>query len=127
MAKLLDQVRVDLFSSNVDHQVAAARQLCEGRDWDAVPELLRLLKQDECGFSVAQALPAFGREICDQVGYLLLEEDKRVRFRAAMVLASFGDERAIKPMLEALQEPFFHDHVLVSLGQLRVPDLDREL
>src|SRR5579862_9125647 len=64
MAKLLEQVRTHLYSANADEQVEAARQLCDQHEWDALPELLRLLAQDECGYSVAQALRAFGPEVC---------------------------------------------------------------
>lgn len=127
MATLLEQVRADLYSANTDHQVAAVRQLCERREWNALPELLRLLAQDECGYSVAQALRAFGPEVCDQVGLLLLHENKAVQYRAAWTLAGFGDQRAIKPMLAALREPFFHEPFLPTLSRMGVPDFDRIL
>ncbi len=127
MAKLLEQVRTHLHSANTDQQVAAARQLCEQREWDALPELLRLLAQDECGYSVAQALRAFGPEVCDQVGLLLLHENKAVQYRAAWTLAAFGDRRAVKPMLAALSEPFFHEPFLPTLSRMGVPDFDRIL
>ncbi len=124
MAKLLEQVRADLYSANTDQQVAAARRLCEQREWDALPELLRLLAQDECGYSVAQALRAFGPEVCDQVGLLLLDDNKAVLYRAAWVLVAFGDQRAIKPMLAALSEPFFHEQFLPTLSRMGIPDFD---
>ncbi len=127
MAKLLEQVRVHLYSTNTDQQVAAARQLCEQREWDALPELLRLLAQDECGYSVAQALRAFGPEVCDQVGLLLLHENKGVQYRAAWTLAAFGDKRAVKPMLAALREPFFHEPFLPTLSRMGIPDFERVL
>ncbi len=127
MGKLLEQLRADLYSANTDQQVAAARQLCEQRDWDALPELLRLLAQDECGFSVAQALRAYGPEVCDPVGLLLMDERKTVQYRAAWVLAAFGDQRAIKPMLAALSEPFFNEQFIPALSRMGVPDFDRIL
>lgn len=127
MAKLLEQVQANLYSANTDHQVAAVRQLCEQREWNALPELLRLLAQDECGYSVAQALRAFGPEVCDQVGLLLLHENRAVQYRAAWTLAAFGDQRAIKPMLAALSEPFFHEPFLPTLSRMGVPDFDRFL
>jgi HEAT repeat protein len=127
MAKLLEQVRANLYSANTDQQVAAARQLCEQREWDALPELLRLLAQDECGYSVAQALRAFGPEVCNPVSLLLMDENKAVQYRAAWVLASFGDQRAMKPMLAALSEPFFYEPFLPALSRMGIPDFDRVL
>jgi HEAT repeat protein len=127
MGKLLEQVRAKLSSANTDQQVEAARQLCEQREWDALPDLLRLLAQDECGYSVAQALRAFGPEVCDQVGLLLLHEQKAVQYRAAWTLAAFGDQRAVKPMLAALSEPFFHEPFLPTLSRMGVPNFDRLL
>lgn len=127
MAKLLEQVRTRLYSANTDEQVEAARQLCEQREWNALPELLRLLAQDECGYSVAHALRAFGPEVCDQVGLLLLHEQKAVQYRAAWTLAGFNDQRAIKPMLAALSEPFFHEPFLPTLSRMGVPEFDRML
>ena len=124
MAKLLEQVQADLDSANADYQMAAVRQLCEQREWNALPKLLYLLKQDECGYSVAQALRIFGPEVCDQVGLLLLDENKAVQYRAAWTLAAFGDQRAIKPMLAALSEPFFHEPFLPTLSRMGVPDFD---
>jgi HEAT repeat protein len=127
-AKMLaERLRVDLFSTNADQQVAAARQLCEQRNWDALPLLLRLLAQDECGFSVAQALVAFGPEVCHQVELLLMDENKRTQYRAAWILAHFGDKRAARPLLDALKEPFFNDQYVPALSRLGVPDLDRTL
>ena len=127
MAKLLEQVRTHLYSANIDQQVEAARQLSEQRQWDALPDLLRLLAQDECGYSVAQALRAFGPEVCDQVGLLLLHEQKAVQYRAAWTLAGFSDQRAVKPMLAALSEPFFHEPFLPTLSRMGVPNFDRLL
>ncbi|HEY7348261.1 MAG TPA: hypothetical protein VH599_08050 [Ktedonobacterales bacterium] len=127
MTKLLEQVQVHLHSANTDQQVAAAQQLCEQREWAALPELLRLLAQDECGYSVAQALWAFGPEVCDQVGLLLLHEQRAVQYRAAWTLAAFGDQRAVKPMLAALSEPFFHEPFLPALSRMGVPDFDHIL
>jgi HEAT repeat protein len=124
MAKLLEQVRTRLSSANVDEQVEAAHQLAERREWDALPDLLRLLRHDECGYSVAQALRAFGPEVCDQVGLLLLDEQKAVQYRAAWTLAAFGDKRAVKPMLAALSEPYFHEPFLPVLSRMGVPDFD---
>ncbi len=124
MAKLLEQVRTRLYSANVDEQVEAAHQLAVQRQWDALPDLLRLLRQDECGYSVAQALRAFGPEVCDQVGLLLLDERKAVQFRAAWTLAGFGDKRAVKPMLAALSEPYFHEPFLPTLSRMGIPDFD---
>jgi|SRR5579859_1429577 len=124
MAKLLEQVRADLYSANTDQQIAAVRRLCEQREWEALPEVLRLLAQDECGYSVAQALRAFGPEVCDQVGLLLIQENKAVQYRAAWVLAAFGDQRAIKPMLAALSEPFFHEPFLPTLSRMGLRDFD---
>jgi HEAT repeat protein len=126
-AKVLEQLRVDLYSTNTDQQVAAARQLCEQRNWDALPLLLRLLAQDECGFSVAQALVAFGPEVCHQVELLLMDESKQTQYRAAWILAHFGDKRAARPLLDALKEPFFNDQYVPALSRLGVPDLDRTL
>ncbi|HEY7356788.1 MAG TPA: hypothetical protein VH590_09990 [Ktedonobacterales bacterium] len=127
MAKLLDQVRTRLDSANTDEQVEAARQLCDQREWNALPELLRLLAQDECGYSVAHALRAFGPEVCDQVGLLLLHEQKAVQYRAAWTLAGFNDQRAVKPMLAALSEPFFHEPFLPTLSRMGIPEFDRML
>jgi HEAT repeat protein len=124
MAKLLEQVRADLYSTNTDHQVAAVRQLAEQREWSALPEVLRLLAQDECGYSVAHALRAFGPEVCDQVGLLLLHEQKAVQYRAAWTLAGFNDQRAVKPMLAALSEPYFHEPFLPTLSRMGVPGFD---
>ena len=124
MAKLLEQVRTHLYSANIDQQVEAAHQLADQRQWDALPDLLRLLRQDECGYSVAQALRAFGPEVCDQVGLLLLDEHKPVQYRAAWTLAAFGDKRAVKPMLAALSEPYFHEPFLPTLSRMGVPDFD---
>lgn len=126
-AKVMEQLRVDLYSTNTDHQVVAARQLCEQRNWDALPLLLRLLAQDECGFSVAQALLVFGPEVCHQVELLLMDENKQTQYRAAWILAHFGDKRAAKPLLDALKEPFFNDQYVPALSRLGVPDLDRTL
>lgn len=127
MGKLLDQLRADLYSANTDQQIMAARQLCEQRDWDALPELLRLLAQDECGLSVAEALRAYGPEVCDPVGWLLMDENKAVQYRAAWVLAAFGDQRAIKPMLVALSEPFFNEQFIPTLSRMGLSDFDRLL
>ncbi len=127
MAKVLDELRIDLYSANTDQQVAAARQLCEQRNWDALPHLLRLLAQDECGFSVAQALLHFGPEVCQQVELLLMEEKKQVQYRAAWVLAHFGDRRAIKPLMDALKEPFFNEQFLPALSRLAAADLEKLL
>lgn len=127
MAKLLEQVRAHLSSANTDEQVAAARQLCEQQEWSALPDLLRLLAQDECGYSVAHALRAFGPEVCDQVGLLLLHEHKPVQYRAAWTLAGFNDQRAVKPMLAALSEPYFHEPFLPTLSRMGIPDFDRVL
>ena len=126
-AKVLEQLRVDLYSTNTDHQVAAARQLCEQRNWDALPLLLRLLAQDECGFSVAQALLTFGPEVCHQVELLLMDEHKQTQYRAAWILAHFGDKRAARPLLDALKDPFFNDQYVPALSRLGVPNLDRTL
>ncbi len=127
MVKLLEQVRTHLSSANTDEQVAAARQLGEQRQWDALPDLLRLLAQDECGYSVAHALRGFGPEVCDQVGLLLLHEHKPVQYRAAWTLAGFNDKRAVKPMLAALSEPYFHEPFLPTLHRMGVPDFDHVL
>ena len=127
MAKLLEQVRTNLSSANTDEQVEAARQLAEQREWSALPDLLRLLAQDECGYSVAETLRAFGPEVGDQVGLLLLHEQKTVQYRAAWTLAGLGDQRAVKPMLAALSEPFFHAPFLPMLSRMSIPDFDRML
>ena len=127
MVKLLEQVRAHLSSANTDEQVEAARQLSEQREWDALPELLRMLAQDECGYSVAHALRGFGPEVCDQVGLLLLHEHKPVQYRAAWTLAGFNDQRAVKPMLAALSEPYFHEPFLPALSRMSIPDFDRVL
>ncbi len=127
MAKLLEQVRANLSSANTDEQVAAARQLSEQREWSALPDLLRLLAQDECGYSVAEALRAFGPEVGDQVGLLLLHEQKTVQYRAAWTLAGLGDQRAVKPMLAALNEPFFHEPFLPTLSRMNIPEFGRLL
>jgi HEAT repeat protein len=127
MAKLLEQVRTHLSSANTDEQVAAARRLSEQREWDALPDLLRLLAQDECGYSVAHALRSYGPEVCDQVGLLLLHEQKPVQYRAAWTLAGFNDKRAVKPMLAALSEPYFHEPFLPALSRMGIPDFDHVL
>src|SRR5262249_17434325 len=83
--------------------------------------------QDECGYSVAEALRTFGPEVGDEVGLLLLHEHKAVQYRAAWTLAGLGDQRAVKPMLAALSEPFFHEPFLPTLSRMGVPDFDRLL
>ncbi|HEY7123092.1 MAG TPA: hypothetical protein VH540_03985 [Ktedonobacterales bacterium] len=129
MAKQLDQIRSDLHSSNADHRVAAVRQLAEQRVWEALEEVVRLLEVDECGFSVAQALTAYGPEICKrtELEYTLFHPKKEVCYRAAWVLGFFGDQRAVKPLMDSLKEPFFHDHFLPMLKRLGVPDLERQM
>ena len=129
MAKQLDQIRSDLHSSNADHRVAAVRQLAEQRVWEALEEVVRLLEVDECGFSVAQALTGYGPEICKrtELEYTLFHPKKEVCYRAAWVLGFFGDQRAVKPLMDALKEPFFHDHFLPMLKRLGVPDLERQI
>jgi HEAT repeat protein len=129
MAKQLDQLRGDLYSSNTDYRVAAVRQLAEQRVWGALEEVVRLLEVDECGFSVAQALTAFGPEICKrtELEYTLFHPKKEVCYRAAWVFGFFGDQRAVKPLQDALKEPFFYDQFLPMLKRLGVPDLDRQI
>jgi HEAT repeat protein len=126
MDKQLEQLRLDLYSSNTDHRVNAVRQLGEQRVWGALEELVHLLEADEFGFSVAQALTAFGPEICKrgELEYMLLHPKKEVRYRAAWVYASFGDKRAVRALQDALQEWFFYEQFLPMLKRLGAPNLD---
>ncbi len=127
MAKVLEELRVDLYSTNTDQQVAAARLLCKQRNWDALPHLLRLLGQKECGFSVAQALVDFGEEVCPEVERALADQSKHARYNAAWVLAHFGDKRGARPLLDALKEDFFNEQFLPALHRLGAPELESTL
>jgi HEAT repeat protein len=128
MAKQWDQLRSALYSSNTDQRVQAVRQLGEQRVWGALKEVMGLLEQDEIGFSVAQAMTAYGPELCERIEYaLMVHEKQEVRYRVAWILGHFGDSRAIKPLREAIREPFFPAPFLPMLKRLGVADLDRQM
>jgi len=127
MVKVLEEMHIDLHSTNTDQQVAAARQLCQQRNWDALPHLLRLLGQQECGFSVAQALVGFGEEVCPEVERALVDPSKHARYNAAWVLAQFQKKHAARPLLDALKEEFFNEQFLPALSRLGTPDLESTL
>ena len=127
MAKVLEELRVDLYSTNTDQQVAAARLLCQQRNWNELPHLLRLLGQKECGFSVAQALVDFGEEVCPEVERALVDPSKHARYNAAWVLAQFQKPRAVRPLLDALKEDFFNEQFLPALHRLGAQELESTL
>ena len=129
MATPLDQLYEELSSSNTDQLIAAVRQLGEQHVWEALEELVRLLEPPEYGFSVAQALTAYGPEICKrtELEYSLFHPRKEVCYRAAWVLGFFGDQRAVKPLQDAIKEPFFHAPYLPMLKRLGAPNLEHQI
>jgi HEAT repeat protein len=84
---------------------ASASVLGQIGDTRAVRPLFALLNNDERSvrMAAAHALSSFGGRVFNALAAALEGEDERIREAVAVALGEIGDERAVKPLLDALK------------------------
>jgi HEAT repeat protein len=101
------------------------------RNPDCIPTLIQALKdpEKEVRSQATQSLVMMGKPASGQVIACLNDPDWKVRYRAAEVLGLIGDEKAVKPLIDALTDSKDHVRYMAakSLGMLRNPSASKPL
>ena len=97
----------------------------------AVNPMIEALRKDTRGanrYGVARALATIGKDSVDSLCHLLTDTDESLRVLAVIVLAEIGDQRAIEPLVTALDDERFIVRASVAsalgrIGQAALPQV----
>ncbi len=103
----LDLLLLSLSDSAPEVRQCAALGLCAHPSEDAIPPLVRALSDDDplAAELSAKALAAIGAPAVESLLQVLNDAPGSARIHAMHALSEIADPRAIRPMIEALEEP----------------------